>query len=673
MRRGIVDDGYGRIASAVVKPSSEKKALMEDEYAQDLAEKLVGNWQKFESFGWGSQPEENPENWTIVYTSNRDSGLTDQANAAAIEEIMGQFPEDQVVAESHGHWAVGHVDGYSIRVYEPDGTLTPAFKAWAEIQLRLENYPILDENRLSEMEFEAAVENCKYAVPSRLNSYPNERVQEHWEEVMDSDTAAANFMDWAKDNDPNDMQSSDDQGYYPDDAVIDEWIEEVIVPQMPPPEPGDEDYEEPDPGAEGFATGPNPVDPRQTSLPFKGGRRRAQWVDMGNGHWVNEDTGEHEYEETEEEPSKEPASFEGYGREKNPDPLRQRLPLGTPAPRLPPGFEGFSEEEMSGRGARRRAQAAPQLPTDEEELNPEELEEMSPTPEQQGLEKFNWNDYVWGPFRTKGAPRSAVQKRLEKFDWSGSRSRPAGIWSSSATGRGSRQVESQMSTQDDAIVRMVEQEDARLVKYRGGLALVPIDGYAYPVDEAGAELALAHGAEDYTQPKQRAGAREAGMYKGVSDEGLERLARIFKAQSDPGVSPTGPLPGDEELDEAEAYGEAEERGEKIPPEKVLEKVKNLWDEDTLGHLVSAEGWTDDDGWSIEAQVFVPREEMQDFLQFSEAPGLEEWKDALYEAYDDQPGVEGNPGRWAHTSSVSNVIEESNGIRFTLTWNAFMDI
>jgi hypothetical protein len=497
MRRGIVDDGYGRIASAVVKPSLEKKALMEDEYAQDLAEKLVGNWQKFESFGWGSQPEENPENWTIVYTSNRDSGLTDQANAAAIEEIMGQFPEDQVVAESHGHWAVGHVDGYSIRVYEPDGTLTPAFKAWAEIQLRLKNYPILDENRLSEMEFEAAVENCEYAVPSRLNSYPNERVQEHWDTVMDSDTAAANFMDWAKDNDPHDMQSDDDHGYYPDDSIIDEWIEEVIVPQMPPPEPGDEDYEEPDPGAEGFATGPNPVDPRQTSLPFKGGRRRAQWVDMGNGHWVNEDTGEHEYEETEEEPSKEPASFEGYGRGKNPDPLRQRLPLGTPAPRLPPGFEGFSEEEMSGRGARRRAQAAPQLPSDEEELNPDEMEEMAPTPEQQGLEKFNWNDYVWGPFRKKPGLR----------------------------------LRAQMSTQDDAIVRMVEQEDARLVKYRGGLALVPIDGYAYPVDQAGAELALAHGAEDYTQPKQRAGAREAGMYKGVPDEGLARIARIFKAQS----------------------------------------------------------------------------------------------------------------------------------------------
>jgi hypothetical protein len=555
MRKGISDEGLTKLAGVL-----PKQAASGDDIAYDLAEKLVGNWQKFESFGWGGRPDENPENWTIVYTSNRDSGLLDKANEKVIEEIMGQFPEDQVVAERHGHWAVGHVDGYSIRVYEPDGSLTPAFKAWAEIQASLESYPILDEHIYSEMEWEAAVENCKYAVPSRLNNYPNERVQDHWNEVMDDDAAAASFMDWARDNDPNDMQSSDDQGYYPRDNVIDEWIEEVIVPKMPPPEPGDEDYEEPDPGAEGFATGPNPVDPRQMALPFKGGRRRAQ--------------------------------------------------------------------------------AVPPLPVeDEEELNPDELEEVQPQ-----REKFNWNDYIWGPFRKQ---------------------KPA------------RRYTSQMSTQDDAIVRMVTQEDARLVKYRGGLALVPVDGYAYPVDQSGAELALAHGAEDWTNPQERmkTGGREAlvEIYKGVSDRGLERIARRLRAQSDPGVGFTGPLPGDEELDEAEAYGEAEERGEKIPPEKVLEKVKNLWDEDTLEHLVSAEGWADDDGWSIEAQVFVPREEMQDFLQFSEAPSMEEWTDTLYEAYDDQPGVEGNPGRWAHTCSVSSVIEESNGIRFTLTYSAFMDI
>jgi len=553
MRKGIVDDGYGRIAGSVLK----KTALMEDEYAQDLAEKLVGNWQKFESFGWGSQPEENPENWTIVYTSNRDSGLTDQANAAAIEEIMGQFPEDQVVAESHGHWAVGHVDGYSIRVYEPDGTLTPAFKAWSEIQTSLENYPVLDESKYSEMEYEASLKNCAQAVAHYMNRHPDERVQDFYTDA-DDEQLGAEFYQWASDSGV-DTSSSDDQGYYPDDSDIEEWVQEVIVPKLRAWEPGEEGYEEPDPLAEGFATGPVPVDPRQTSLPFKGGRRRAQ--------------------------------------------------------------------------------AAPQLPSDEEELNPDEMEEMSPTPEQQGLEKFDWNDYIWGPFRKKPGLR----------------------------------LRAQMSTQDDAIVRMVEQEDARLVKYRGGFALVPVDGYAYPVDQAGAELALAHGAEDYTQPKQKAGAREVGMYKGVPDEGLERLARIFKAQSDPGVSPAGPLPGDEDLDEAESEGEAEERGEMISPEQALSKAKELWDEDTAAHIVSAQGQKGYDAWFIEAEVFVPSEEMADFLQFIEAPGLEEWKDALYEAYDDQPGVEGNPGRWAHTSSVSNVIEESNGIRFTLTYSAFMDI
>ena len=88
---------------------------------EDAAKEAAGNWQKFESFCWYRESEiEDPDNWAIIYTSNRDSGLLDQSNAEAIAEAMEPFSETDdpdVVFESHNHWACGHVDGFSIRVY----------------------------------------------------------------------------------------------------------------------------------------------------------------------------------------------------------------------------------------------------------------------------------------------------------------------------------------------------------------------------------------------------------------------------------------------------------------------------------------------------------------------------------------------------------------------------
>ena len=72
------------------------------------------------SHGIGSGRSMTRSNWSIVYTHNRDSGLLDQCNAEVIAESLKPFSEAEdpdVVFESHSHWAVGHVDGFSIRVY----------------------------------------------------------------------------------------------------------------------------------------------------------------------------------------------------------------------------------------------------------------------------------------------------------------------------------------------------------------------------------------------------------------------------------------------------------------------------------------------------------------------------------------------------------------------------
>lgn len=83
------------------------------DHIEDYAKQLRGNWQKFECFVWfGEQDVPDPENWTIVYTSHRDSGLIGQSNASAIAKALKPFLENEpenIHEESHTHWAVGHV------------------------------------------------------------------------------------------------------------------------------------------------------------------------------------------------------------------------------------------------------------------------------------------------------------------------------------------------------------------------------------------------------------------------------------------------------------------------------------------------------------------------------------------------------------------------------------
>ena len=130
---------------------------------EDAAKKMAGNWKSFESFAWHHCYDlEDPDAWLISYTSNRDSGLLAKSNEKSINERLQPFSEDDdpdVVFESHSHWAVGHVDGFSLRVFKTDSTITPAFEELCRINEALEGYPVLDEQDLSEIELEATLQN----------------------------------------------------------------------------------------------------------------------------------------------------------------------------------------------------------------------------------------------------------------------------------------------------------------------------------------------------------------------------------------------------------------------------------------------------------------------------------------------------------------------------------
>ncbi len=173
---------------------------------EDAAQEAAGNWKSWTCFVWDRERDiRDPDSWSIIYTHNRDSDLLDQSNADAIAEAMEPFTEGNdpdVVMESHDHWAVGHVDGFSIRVYR-DGEITEAFKTYHDLMERMDGYPILDEEDYSNREYEATLENIGDAAWRVKHEY---NLPDGWE---------SDVYSWLSDHRQSAVENRDDQGGYP--------------------------------------------------------------------------------------------------------------------------------------------------------------------------------------------------------------------------------------------------------------------------------------------------------------------------------------------------------------------------------------------------------------------------------------------------------------------------
>jgi hypothetical protein len=175
---------------------------------EDDAKEAAGNWQRFESFAWHRRWDlEDSDKWAIFNTHHRDSGLLDQSNADQIEQAMKPFAdqdEPDVMWEHAGHWAVGWVDGLSIRVYNASGDITEAFRTYHELMERLEDYPVLNEEDHSRREYEATIEHIGDAAYGIKDEY---ELPEGWESVV---------FRWFWDHRQSAVENRDEQGGYPD-------------------------------------------------------------------------------------------------------------------------------------------------------------------------------------------------------------------------------------------------------------------------------------------------------------------------------------------------------------------------------------------------------------------------------------------------------------------------
>jgi hypothetical protein len=178
---------------------------------EDAAKQAAGNWKSWTCFVWFREDEiTDPDNWSIVYTHNRDSGLLDQSNAEQTAKALEPFTagdDPDVVMESHSHWAVGHVDGFSIRVYR-DPQITDAFRKYHDLMEQMDGYPILNEEDYSNKEYEATLENISDSAWRVKHEY---NLPDGWE---------GDAYSWLRDNRPSSVENRDDHGGYPEAADL---------------------------------------------------------------------------------------------------------------------------------------------------------------------------------------------------------------------------------------------------------------------------------------------------------------------------------------------------------------------------------------------------------------------------------------------------------------------
>lgn len=128
---------------------------------------------KPEDFGyWGD--EDMFVTWG--FTGHDRTGMSktlEEANFKAIsEDLMTKYPDDFRI-EHYSHWACGWVDRLVCRILNHkdkgfvEENITEAFAKAIEYHIKLEDYPIFDENLYSEMEAEQVIE-CIRDLPKYL-------------------------------------------------------------------------------------------------------------------------------------------------------------------------------------------------------------------------------------------------------------------------------------------------------------------------------------------------------------------------------------------------------------------------------------------------------------------------------------------------------------------------
>jgi hypothetical protein len=103
--------------------------------------------------------------YVSIVGQHRDSEIIEQSNfAAALDRLGGENDESVVVARC-GHWAVGWVETLYVKI--DSDKIQEAYKIFSE----LENYPVLDDQDLSDREFEDSMETADFCLEEFMGDF----------------------------------------------------------------------------------------------------------------------------------------------------------------------------------------------------------------------------------------------------------------------------------------------------------------------------------------------------------------------------------------------------------------------------------------------------------------------------------------------------------------------
>lgn len=146
---------------------------MASKYDRIGLEELTRITRRPSDFGWHDAPKDS-HLWAFTrFAQNRDSGPLERVNyEVAVKELFSRRAGRGSVLDSRfGHFAVGWVDQLIVRVCRKlprSGETVPTTLAWqvyCELRDRVDNYPCLDEDKLSEVETTEALEYLENEVP----------------------------------------------------------------------------------------------------------------------------------------------------------------------------------------------------------------------------------------------------------------------------------------------------------------------------------------------------------------------------------------------------------------------------------------------------------------------------------------------------------------------------
>lgn len=168
----------------------------------------------------------DPEHWCLgPVIRTRDSGLLEQSNAAALVKALEALPKfaGEWSLEEATHWGCGWVEHLSFRLLDDNGNPTAIYAWLAEWFTRLlEDYPVADDDDYSRREFEATLENIRYA-GNFMTRLLDVALPDNWEREV---------YNWLWENAQESVESRDDRGGYPSREKVVEAMRELgMIPE----------------------------------------------------------------------------------------------------------------------------------------------------------------------------------------------------------------------------------------------------------------------------------------------------------------------------------------------------------------------------------------------------------------------------------------------------------